>query len=166
MKKFSFIFMGILALFILIGVGMIIFSEKDDGSLEINEKQLNKTPGLNTLLEVKKIIENEQLEKDLLNIEVSRENNLDHILIELQGNDFVTEDSLLKDTYNIFRSAASLSELSSIEIIWHASLNSKNEPVLSMNFSKENLQQIAANNYIEIPTIATNYKKHESLQSN
>jgi hypothetical protein len=159
MKKFSMIYTGILALFIVVGVGMIIFSEKEGDSIQINEKQKKNTPGLDTMLEIQQIIENEQLEEYLLNIEVTRENKFDDVLIELQGNDLATEDTLLKDAYNIFLSASSIYQLSQIEMIWYAKQD--NEPVLSMTLTKEAMQQLASISYADLPTIATQFERHK-----
>lgn len=157
MKKFSMIYTGILALFIVVGIGMIIFSEKDGDSIQINEKQKKNTPGLNTMLEIQQIIENQQLEQYLLNIEVSNENKFHSVLIELQGNDFTTEDTLLKDAYNIFLDASSIYQLSQIEMIWH---DAKNEVVLSLTLTKEDMEQLASKSYADLPTIATKFERN------
>lgn len=164
MKKFSMIYMGILALFIVVGIGMILFSEKDGDSIQIDEKQIKNTPGLNTMLAVQEIIKNEQLEHYLINIDVTREDKLDSVLIELQGNDFVTEDLLLKDAYNISLSASSIDQLSQLKMIWYAKIDKKNEPILNLTLTKEAMQQLDSMNYADLPTIATNFDKHQALK--
>ena len=160
MKKFSMIYMGILALFIVFGVGMIIFSEKGGDSIQIDEKQKKNTPGLNTMLDIQQIIEYQQLEEYLLNIEVERENKSDLVLIELQGNDFTTEDTLLKDAYNIFLSASSIDQLSQIELVWHTKVDGKDQPIISMTLTKENMEQLVSKGYDDIPAIATKFERH------
>ena len=161
MKKFNMIFTGILALFIVVGVGMIIFSEKDGTSLQIDEKQKQNTPGLNTMLEIQEILKNEQLEKYLLNLEVSREDKFDQVLIELQESNFTTEDTMLKDAYNIFQSASTINQLSQIELIWYTKVDAKNKPVLSLTLTKEAIQQLASKSYADLPAIATKYEKYQ-----
>ena len=97
-RKFTLGYMALLIVFIIAGIFMIIFSSNNE-TPEIDESQIDKTPGLGTMLQIQDILTQQQLDSSILNIEVSPDQI---VIIDLQGNDFVSEDMLLKDSYNIF----------------------------------------------------------------
>lgn len=164
MRKFTFGYMGVLALFIIVGIGFVIFSNKDEAPPEIDENIKNKTPGLNTMVEIQNIIVQQQLQKYLMNIEVNPLKDGDQAIIELQGNQFVTEDILLKDSYNIFTSANAINGLNEATIQWYAKISQKNEMVLEITLTKEQLEKLKSNNYTSLPTLAKWYSKSEALK--
>ena len=110
MKKFTFSYMLILAIFVIAGIVMVI-TNKDEGTIEPSDELINKTPGYSTMIKVSELVSAQQLEKSLLNIEVLPTGETEDIVLEIQGNDFVNEETLLKDSYNIFAGAVDIQEL-------------------------------------------------------
>lgn len=164
MKKFTRGYMLILSMFVLIGIGMIIFANKDDGSLQPDASEIKKTPGLNTMLTVSEIITTQQLEKTLVNIEVKpSEDDFEDIILELKGNDFITEDTLLKDTYNILTNVQTVQSLHTITIIWYSDIFESNGEVLKVIFNREQIEKLLKAKYTEIPSIASTYEKNKQL---
>lgn len=163
MRKFTFGYMGFLLLFIIGGILLIIFSSNEEVP-EIDESQIAKTPGLNTMLQVQEIITLQQLESSLINIEVNPNRDGESVVIELQGNDFVSEDMLLKDSYNIFSSSISINDLSEGVLSWYAKIDGENVNVLTIEMTKSQMEQLKSSPYTDIPSIAASYKKHDKLK--
>ena len=165
MKKFTFGYMILLAFFVVIGIGMILFYSNDDSENKIDEDTINKTPGLNTMLTVSDMVSAQQLEADLINVEVKpTSNKLENIVLELQGNNFVTEDLLLKDSYNLFVDARKVSTLQNFTIIWYSNIATDNGAVLTITLSKEQCEQLASLAYTDISKIASSYTKDNALK--
>lgn len=162
-RTFTLGYMALLIIFIIVGIFMIIFSS-NEGAPEIDESQIAKTPGLDTMLQVKEILTEQQLESNLINIEVTPVQNGQSVVIELQGNEFVTEDILLKDSYNIFSSTVSIDELSDGVLSWYKKLDGQNVNVLTIQMTKSQMEQVKTSAYTDIPSIATSYFKHDQLK--
>lgn len=162
-RTFTLGYMALLIIFIIVGIFMIIFSS-NEGAPEIDESQIAKTPGLDTMLQVKEILTKQQLESTLINIEVTPVQNGQSVVIELQGNEFVTEDILLKDSYNIFSSTVSIDELSDGVLSWYKKLDGQNVNVLTIQMTKSQMEQVKTSAYTDIPSIATSYFKHDQLK--
>ena len=163
MRKFTLGYMGLLILFIIGGILLIIFSSNEEVP-EIDESLIAKTPGLNSMLQVKEILTQQQLESALINIEVNPSQNGESVVIELQGNDFVSEDMLLKDSYNIFTSFISINDLNEGVLSWYAKIDGDNVNILTIQMTKTQMEQLEASPYTDIPSIATSYKKHDKLK--
>ena len=162
-RTFTLGYMALLIIFIIFGIFMIIFSS-NEGTPEIDESQIAKTPGLDTMLQVKEILTEQQLESTLINIEVTPVQNGQSVVIELQGNEFVTEDILLKDSYNILSSTVSIDELSDGVLSWYKKLDGQNVNVLTIQMTKSQMEQVKTSAYTDIPSIATTYFKHDQLK--
>lgn len=159
-RKFTLGYMALLIVFIIAGVLMVLFSSNDETD-EIDESQIDKTPGLRTMLQVNDILTKQQLESSIRNIEVSPDQT---ISIDLQGNDFVSEDMLLKDSYNIFTSAVSVNELNKGKLSWYAKIDGKDVNVLTIEMTKSQMELLQSSPYTDIPTIAAYYMKHDQLK--
>lgn len=162
-RTFTLGYMALLIIFIIFGIFMIIFSS-NEGTPEIDESQIAKTPGLDTMLQVKEILTEQQLESTLINIEVTPVQNGQSVVIELQGNEFVTEDILLKDSYNILSSTVYIDELSDGVLSWYKKLDGQNVNVLTIQMTKSQMEQVKTSAYTDIPSIATTYFKHDQLK--
>lgn len=163
MRKFTFGYIGLLIVFIIGGILMIIFSS-EEGNPEIDETLIAKTPGLNTMLQVNEIITQQQLESSLINIEVNPTQNGESFVIELQGNEYASEDMILKDSYNIFSSSASVTELSEGVLSWYSKIEGQNVSVLTIQMTKLQMEQLKTSKYTDIPSLATSYVKHDELK--
>lgn len=159
-RKFTLGYMAFLIVFIIVGIFMILFSSNNE-TPEIDESLIKKTPGLGTMLEIKEILTQQQLDSSLINIEVSPDQN---VVIELQGNDFVSEDMLLKDSYNIFTSSTSVNEMKESILTWYAKIDGQNVNVLTINMTKSQRELLKSSPYTDIPTIAAHYMKHDQLK--
>ena len=162
-RKFTVGYMGLLILFIIGGILMVLFSSNEE-TPEIDESQIAKTPGLNTMLQVKEMITQQQLESSLINIEVNPSQTGESVVIELQGNDFVSEEMLLKDSFNIFSSTVSIIDLNEGILSWYAKIDGENVNVLTIQMTKSQMEQLKASPYTDIPSIAASYKKHDQLK--
>ena len=159
-RKFTLGYMALLIVFIIAGIFMILFSSNNE-TPEIDESQIEKTPGLGTMLQIKDILTQQQLDSSVLNIEVSPDQL---VIIDLQGNDFVSEDMLLKDSYNIFTSSASMNEMKESILSWYAKIDGENVNVLSIQMTKSQMELLQTSSYTDIPTIAAQYTKHDKLK--
>ena len=159
-RKFTLGYMALLIVFIIVGVFMILFSSSNE-TPEIDESQIDKTPGLGAMLQVNDILTQQQLESSLLNIEVSPDQT---IIIELQGNEFVSEDMLLKDSYNIFTSFVSINDMKEGILSWYAKIDGQNVNVLTIQMTKSQMELLQSSPYTDIPTIAAHYMKHDQLK--
>lgn len=163
MRKFTFAYLAVLVLFILVG-GFLIFFGPTEESAEIDENQINKTPGLQTMLDVSKIIATQQLENSLINIEVNPNGDSYSVNVELQGNDFVTEESLLKDMYNIYVEASTIPEVDDMTIIWHSNIAPSNGVILTVTMNHGQMTSLAQQTYLDIPKSAVKYEKYSNLK--
>ena len=162
MKKFTFSYMLILAIFVIAGIVMVI-TNKDEGTIEPSDELINKTPGYSTMIKVSELVSAQQLEKSLLNIEVLPTGETEDIVLEIQGNDFVNEETLLKDSYNIFAGAVDIQELNTFTIVWYAKLTPDNPEVLRITMTKDTIAQLKQNSYLILPELAELYEKHSTL---
>ena len=60
-RKFTLGYMALLIVFIIAGIFMIIFSSNNE-TPEIDESQIDKTPGLGTMLQIQDILTQQQLQ--------------------------------------------------------------------------------------------------------
>ena len=159
-RKFTLGYMALLIVFIIVGIFMVLFSSNNE-TPEIDESLIKKTPGLGTMLQIKEILTQQQLDSSIINIEVSPDQN---VIIELQGNDFVSEDMLLKDSYNIFTSSTSVKEMKESILKWYAKIDGQNVNVLTIKMTKSQMELLKSSPYTDVPTIAAHYKKHDQLK--
>ena len=159
-RKFTLGYMALLIVFIIVGIFMVLFSSNNE-TPEIDESLIKKTPGLGTMLQIKEILIQRQLDSSIIDIEVSPDQN---VIIELQGNDFVSEDMLLKDSYNIFTSSASVNEMKESILTWYSKIDGQNVNVLTINMTKSQRELLKSSPYTDIPTIAAQYMKHDQLK--
>ena len=159
-RKFTLGYMALLIVFIIVGIFMVLFSSNNE-TPEIDESLIKKTPGLGTMLQIKEILTQQQLDSSIINIEVSPDQN---VIIELQGNDFVSEDMLLKDSYNIFTSSTSVNEMKESILKWYAKIDGQNVNVLTLKMTKSQMELLKSSPYTDVPTIAAHYKKHDQLK--
>ena len=159
-RKFTLGYMALLIVFIIVGIFMVLFSSNNE-TPEIDESLIKKTPGLGTMLQIKEILTQQQLDSSIINIEVSPDQN---VIIELQGNDFVSEDMLLKDSYNIFTSSTSVNKMKASILKWYAKIDGQNVNVLTIKMTKSQMELLKSSPYTDVPTIAVHYKKHDQLK--
>ena len=155
----------LLALIVIGGIGIFLSKEPSEEELAgLEEEAANKTPGYATMMSLSKIVEKHMLENPVLDIQVSPQGDREEALLLLQTTEFSTEDSLLKNTFNMLQDIQHIEILDSFTITWCTLIEEENVEMLTLAFDREGLDRIQAVNYTELPTIAVDYYKHESLQ--
>ena len=151
----------------LIVIGSVTFFISDAPSEEQQQKSeemvMQKTPGYETMTAVAQITNTHLLENAILNIQVTPKDEKEDVLLQLQTTEFLTEDTLLKNTYNLLQDIRQIETIDTFTVAWFALIASENTEVLTLTFNRQALQQVATISYKELPSIVTDYKKHESL---
>ena len=151
----------------LIVIGGVTFFISGTPSKEQQQKSeeltMQKTPGYETMMNVAHIANTHLLENAILDIQVTPMDDKEDVLLQLQTTEFLTEDILLKNTYNLLHDIREIETIDQFTIAWLALINGENTEVLTMTFNQQALQQATTVSYTELPNIVTNYRKHESL---
>ena len=164
-RKFTNLYMVLLLGLIVIG-GVTFFisvEPSEDQEIKSEEKKKKKTPGYETMTAVTQIADTHLLENAILNIQVTPKDDYEDVLLQLQTTEFLTEDILLKNTYNLLQDIREIETIDTFTVAWFMLIKSENTEVLTLTFNRQALQQAAKISYNELPSIVTDYKKHESL---
>lgn len=137
-------------------------SEEELASLE--EQAAKKTPGYATMTSIAEIAEKHLMENSILDIQVSPKEKGEDALLQLQTTEFLTEDTLLKNTFNMLQDIQKIHTLDTFTITWFMLVENENEEVLTLSFKREQLDRVQTIYYADLPTIASKYKKHPLLQ--
>lgn len=164
MRKFTNIYMLIITLLIIFGVIGVLFVGEPNAPEEVSQTTINNTPGYSTMVSVAEIAGHQLLENAILDIQVTPKETAQDVTIDLQSSEFMTEDTLLKDSYNILQDMGKIEDISTVTLIWHMLVKNDNTVVLTIKFTKEGLQQLQTDSYTVLPKIASTYEKHESLK--
>ena len=152
----------------LIVIGSVTFFRSGTLSEEQQQKSeeltIQKTPGYETMMNVAEIANTHLFENAILDIQVTPMDGKEDVLLQLQTTEFLTEDILLKNTYNLLHDIREIETIDSFTIAWFALINGENTEVLTMIFNEQALQQATTVSYTELPNIVTDYKKHTSLK--
>lgn len=165
-RKFTKLYMFLLlALIVIGGIGIFLSKEPSEEELAgLEEEAANKTPGYATMTSLSQIVEKHMLENPVLDIQVSPQGDQEEALLLLQTTEFSTEDSLLKNTFNMLQDIQHIETLDSFTITWCTLIEEESVEVLTLAFDRKGLDQIQAVNYAELPAVAIDYYKHETLQ--
>lgn len=165
-RKFTKLY--IVLLFALIGIGSATFfmskTPSEQQLQQSEEMAKEKTPGYETMTTVAQIANTHLLENAILNIQVTPKDSKEDVLLQLQTTEFLTEDMLLKNTYNLLQDIRQIKTLDTLTVAWFAVINNENIEVLTMTFDHQALQQVATTSYKALPSIVTDYQKHTSLK--
>ena len=164
-RKFTKLY--IILLFAFIGIGSVTFfiakTPSEDQLQQSEEMAKQKTPGYETMTTVAQIANTHLLENAILNIQVAPKDQKEDILLQLQTTEFLTEDMLLKNTYNLLQDIRQIETLDTFTVAWFAVINGENTEFLTMTFDHQALQQAATISYKELPNFVTDYQRHTSL---
>ncbi len=165
-RKFTKFYMVLLlALIVIGGAGIFLSKEPSEEELAgLEEETADKTPGYATLTVLSQIVEENMPEAPVLDIQVSPQGEQEEALLLLQATEFSTEDALLQNTFNLLQDIRQIDTLRSFTITWCTLKEEENEEVLTLTFNREGLDRIQAIDYTELPSIAADYYKHDSLQ--
>ena len=164
-RKFTKLYIVLLLAFI--GIGSVAFfiskTPSEEQLQQVEEMAKEKTPGYETMTTVAQIANTHLLENAILNIQVTPKESQEDVLLQLQTTEFLTEDMLLKNTYNLLQDIRQIETIGTFTIAWFAVINNENTEVLTMTFDHQALQQAATISYKELPNIVTGYQKYASL---
>lgn len=164
-KKFTNLYMVLLLGLIVIGsVTLFILDTPSEQQQQKSEEiAMQKTPGYETMTVVIEISNTHFLENDILDIQVTPKDDKENVLLQLQTTEFLTEDILLKNTYNLLQDIRKIETIDTFTVTWFMLIKSENTEVLTLTFDRQALEQVAKISYNELPSITTDYRKHESL---
>lgn len=165
-RKFTKLYMVFLLILIVIGgVGIFLSDKPDEDDLaSLEEQAAKKTPGYATMTSLAQIAEKHLLEDSILDIQVSPNGNREDALLQLQTTEFLTEDTLLKNTFNMLQDVQKVDTLNTFTIAWFMQEESENVEVLTLTIDRKTLDQLHTVRYNDLPEIASSYEKHETLQ--
>lgn len=139
----------------------------------ISEKDANieqaKTPltpeqmELQTMTSISDIVLNQFLENVILNIDLNAHEDKQDIILYLQANEFLSEDTLLKDSYNLLKEIQHVELVHDVTLKWHKLVKDQNTEILSLSFANETVINIDNYTYRDLKTLASQYKQHEAL---
>lgn len=165
-RKFTKLYMAFLLILIIIGGISMVLSDKpsEEELASLEEQAAKKTPGYTTMTSLAEIAEKHLMENSLLDIQVSPKAKGEDALLQLQTTEFLTEDTLLKNTFNLLQDVQKIQTLDTFTISWFMLLENENVEVLTLSFEREQLDRIQGIYYADLPTIASTYKKHTQIQ--
>ena len=158
MKKFSKFYLIILVMFIISGLLARFFLNSTEEDVQEAELEAAATiPGYETMLHIQQVATEQQLQDALINIEVAQQGELNSAVVHIQSNEYMTEEILLKDSYNMLTKLSNLEQLASVHFIWYKPVNNKNSVVLDFVLDNTMLNALSNYTYKDIPTIASSY---------
>lgn len=159
MKKFVNFYVLALIIFIIVGVSGFSFSKTDNPEQEIEQLALEKTPGYATMRAIEQMTKEQQLENAILDIQVTPKEDGEIVQVDMQSSEFMSEKTLLKDSYNMLLNIAEQPQITAFTFIWHQPVKNKNKVVLTMSFDRQALDKVKAVHYEKLPEIATDFQK-------
>ncbi|MFF5996948.1 hypothetical protein AAGS61_19740 [Lysinibacillus sp. KU-BSD001] len=165
-RKFTKLYMVLLFFLIIVG-GINIFmvdEPSDQQQNQLENKVTQTTPGYSTMTTIAQISTTHLLENAILDIQVTPTDDKEDVLLQLQTSEFLTEDMLLKNTYNMLQDIQKIETIDTFTFAWYMLIKSENTEVLALTLDREGLNKVVTTSYQALPTIATDYKKHEVLQ--
>ncbi|MEK4424215.1 hypothetical protein [Solibacillus sp. FSL K6-1523] len=116
-----------------------------------------------TTIAITDIILNQLLENVILNIDFTHHDGQHDVDLFLQGREFVSEDTLLKDSYNILKEINKNETIHDFTLKWYMPVKNKNTEILTLSFSQDTISKIKNLSYKQLKQVATHYEKHEAL---
>lgn len=160
MLIFLTIFIGLL----LVQFTINYFTADKTNDIEVDQPVLSPEElQTQTTIAITDIILNQLLENVILNIDFTHHKGEQDISLYLQGREFVSEDTLLKDSYNILKEISKNETIRSFTFKWYMLVKNKNTEILTLSFSQNTIAQIDNLSYKQLKQLATNYEKHDAL---
>ena len=140
-----------------------INSEKNDKVGEVKVPLSPEELQTQTTIAITDIILNQLLENVILNIDFKPHKDQHDVSLYLQGREFVSEDTLLKDSYNILKDVSKNETIRNFTLKWYMLVKNKNTEILTLSFSQDTIAQVDSLSYKQLKKLATHYEKHEAL---
>lgn len=117
-----------------------------------------------TLMAISEIVLRQFIENIMLNLEITPIEDKQSVVISLQASEFIEENTLLKDSYNLLKELQHVNAVNDVTLKWFMAVRNKNTEVLTMSFDEQTLLAINNISYQELSEVATFYEKHEALR--
>ncbi|WP_042471306.1 hypothetical protein [Bacillus ndiopicus] len=160
MKKFVNFYLILLVLFIVVGISGFSSSKNKNPEQTVEEIALEKTPGYATMRTIEEMTKDQQLENAVLDIQVTPKKNEEVVVVEMQSSEFMSFDTLLKDSYNMLAKIADAPQITEFTFIWQQPVKNKNHVVLSMTFDRAGLDKIPTIAYSDLASIANTFEQY------
>lgn len=159
-----------IVLFIFIMIGSIQFlmnTNTANDPMEIDEATAQITPEqmkLQTMTAISDIVLTQFLENVILNIDLNTVDDKQNVILHLQANEFLSEETLLKDSYNILKDIQYVDSVGDFTFKWHMLVKNTNTEVLTLSFDQKTITSIEDYTYRDLTKITKVYEKHERLK--
>lgn len=162
--KIMLIFLTIFISILLVQFTMNYFDSENTKKIEEAKSPLSPEElQTETTIAITDIILNQLLENVILNIDFIQHNEQQDVSLYLQGREFVSEDTLLKDSYNILKEISKIKTIRDFTFKWYMLVKNQNTEILTLSFSQNTIAQIDRLSYKQLKQLATHYEKHEAL---
>ena len=168
LNKFLKILLIVLILFV--GAVSVQFILKNNETTEQQKMEQAKAAippeqlKIETMNAISQIVLHQFVENIMLNMEIELVDDRQNITISLQASEFMDEDTLLKDSYNLLKEIKHVDGVNDVTLKWFMNVRSKNTEALTLTFDAKAVQSINDLSYKDLPAIATTYNKHGNVR--
>ena len=138
-------------------------SDQEETIIEAKASMTQEQLKTHTMLMLTEIVLKQFVENIMLNIEIIPVDEKQNVIVSLKASEFLSETTLLKDSYNLLNEIQHVEEINNITLKWFMPIKNKNTEILTVTFDDEALDAFNDNSYKDIPQSATQYIKHEHL---
>ena len=136
-------------------------SDQEETIIEAKASMTQEQLKTHTMLMLTEIVLKQFVENLMLNIEIIPVDDKQSVIVSLQASEFLSETTLLKDSYNLLKEIQHVEEINNITLKWFIPVKNKNTEILTVTFDDEALIAFNEISYKDIPKSATQYIKHE-----
>lgn len=154
------LFVGVVSAQFMIKSNETTDPQKIEQSKAVPPEQL-KIETMNTIAQ---IVLQQFIENIMLNMEIDVVDDVQNIEISLQASEFIDEDTLLKDSYNLLKEIKKVERVNDVTLKWFMNVRSKNTEALTLTFDAKTVQSIDEHSYQNLPTAAASYWKHDNVR--
>ncbi|MER2027763.1 MAG: hypothetical protein ABS935_10805 [Solibacillus sp.] len=138
-------------------------SDQEETIIEAKASMTQEQLKTHTMLMLTEIVLKQFVENLMLNIEIIPVDDKQSVIVSLQASEFLSETTLLKDSYNLLKEIQHVEEINNITLKWFIPVKNKNTEILTVTFDDEALIAFNEISYKDIPKSATQYIKHEHM---
>lgn len=119
---------------------------------------------IETMNAITQIVLQQFVENIMLNMEIDVIEDMQNIVISLQASEFINEDTLLKDSYNLLKEIKEVERVNDVTLKWFMNVRSTNTEALTLTFDAKTVQSIDELSYENLPSITASYWKHDNVR--
>ena len=157
----------LIVLILIIGVAGIFYYSQTTNSTEPKEHNKTEAPKssdeikIQTIATISEIVIEQLFANIILNIEITPLDGQQDIVLSLQANEFQTEDTLLKDSYNVLREMYRIEDINNFTLKWFVPVQGKNTEMFTLSFNQQTLLALKDYTYSDLKQLALSYTKYE-----